>query len=126
MAQWAGAVEVPAPVPSSLSVIRYGYLLTHGMGVHTVACRHLLNRKWFLSLQPDRSQKFPVILFNLEEPMQAPQKQTFVKMQGRVSNKQLITSELILRLLEEVASFLSWHSQFPSGKVLSSGKFHGI
>lgn len=50
--------------------------------------------------------------------MQAPWKQTCVKMQGRVSHKQLITSELILRLLEEVASFVCWHPQFPLGKVL--------
>lgn len=50
--------------------------------------------------------------------MQVPWKQTCVKMQGRVSHKQLITSELILRLLEEVASFVCWHPQFPLGKVL--------
>lgn len=58
--------------------------------------------------------------------MQATQKQTFVKMQGRVSHKQLITSEQSLQLLEEVASFVCWNSQFSSGKVLSSGKFHGV
>lgn len=62
--------------------------------------------------------------------MQAPWKQTCVKMQGRVSHEQLITSELILRLLEEVASFVCWHPQlipfgessnaFPLGNPMGS------
>lgn len=48
--------------------------------------------------------------------MQTPQKQTCVKMQGRVSHKQLTTSELILRLLEEVCSFVLLVPPIPFGK----------